>query len=60
MTPEKMTVITNIQMMQDAINGKPEWERLQYLSLQELRDEQDKLIPKYNDAVKRRKERNNG
>jgi hypothetical protein len=55
MNPYKMTVITNIQMMQDIINGKPEWERLQSLSLEELRNEQEKLIPKYNAAINNKK-----
>jgi hypothetical protein len=58
-TPEQMNVIVNIQMMKNKIDPAYDWtkhyKRLHKLSVDELRAEQERLIPLYNEAVKNEK-----
>jgi hypothetical protein len=53
MTPEKMTVIINIQAMRRRAGMEeiPYW-NLESMSIERLRKMQDALIPVYNEAVK--------
>jgi len=54
MTSEKMTVICNIQTMNKYIHGTPTpFEELEHKTLEELRDEEERLIPLYNKSLKR-------
>ena len=54
--PELMTVIINIQMMNEKINKSynpfKDFSRLELRSESELYDEQDSLINLYNDSLK--------
>ena len=54
MTPEKMTVICNIQAMNQNIHGAPTpFEELEHKTLEWLRAEQNSLIPMYNESLTR-------
>lgn len=50
---EAMTVIINIQMMQDKVYGKRfEYDDFKGNSIEELRELQDKMIIEYNNTFK--------
>lgn len=50
---EAMTVICNIQMMQDKVHGKHfEYDQFNGNSIEELRDMQDRMIVEYNNTFK--------
>lgn len=52
MTPEKMTVVINIQAMAKVIGSPPlPYAYLGTFSIEELRETQESMIPKYNKVV---------
>lgn len=57
LTPEQMTVIINCQDMKEKIcldyDRFADFRNLELLTIEQLRRLQDRLIPEYNEAIKR-------